>query len=110
VGLKKADGYIRVVTDERYAIDEQKRNIENAAFYAGYELKDCYIDTGSGAGLGRSGVKKLLDDAEGNKIDSVFVSSMDVLSTDESNTSELLETLSKHNVSVYSVSDRKFIQ
>lgn len=109
MGLKKADGYIRVVTDDRYAIDEQKRNIENAVFETDHELENCYIDTGSGAGLDRQGIRRLLDDAKENKVDSVFVYSIDALSTDNGNTEELLEALAVHNVNVYSVSDKRFI-
>jgi DNA invertase Pin-like site-specific DNA recombinase len=106
---KKANGYIRVEKEDRNAIDDQKRNIENAVFQHKYELIEIYIDTGSGATLERDGIKKLIHDTRNSHIDTVLVSDTDVLSTDSQNTSELLETLSTLNVRVYSVSDKRFL-
>ncbi|MFZ5989601.1 MAG: recombinase family protein [Bacillota bacterium] len=106
---KKASGYIRVVTDDRNAIDEQKRNIENAVFEHEYDLADVFIDTGSGAGLEREGIRKLLDDIKNNGVTAVFVNSKDTLSTDNTGITELLETLSTMNIRVYSISDKRFL-
>lgn len=106
---KKAYGYIRVAEDDRNAIDDQKRNIENSVFEHKYELIEIYIDTGSGASLERDGIKKLLRDIRNSNIDTVLISDRDVLSTNTNNTSELLEALSTLNAGVYSISDKRFL-
>ncbi|MCX7708383.1 MAG: recombinase family protein [Clostridia bacterium] len=109
MGNKKASGYIRVATEDRNAIDDQKRSIENTAFKKEYELTSIYIDTGSGASLDRDGIKRLLGDASENKIDTVIVHSLDKLSTDEHHTKELLDKLASSDVGVYSVTEERFI-
>jgi DNA invertase Pin-like site-specific DNA recombinase len=106
---KKAGAYLRVVTQDRNEIDEQKRNIENAIFKSDYELVDYYIDHGSGASLEREGIRKLLDDAKNNKINAVFINTLDGLSTQYNNTTELMEMLSGFKIRVYSVSDKRFL-
>ncbi|MCX7920527.1 MAG: recombinase family protein [Clostridia bacterium] len=105
----KAIAYIRVVTEDRNVIDEQKRHIESAVFKNEYELVDSYIDVGDGASLKREGIKKLLEDAKNNRMNAVFVNSKDDLSTDRADMIELMEMFSALNVLVYSVDGKCFL-
>lgn len=106
---KKASFYLRVVDKDQNIVDEQKRVIENASFQNEYELVNSYIDTGDGGNLDRQGLKSLLEDARKHRIDTVFVTNLQQLSTDPNYTTELLEMLSKLNVRVYSVEEKRYV-
>ena len=108
-----ACGYVRVSTDaqaeEGYSIDAQIEYIKNQAALVEPrpgKLK-LYVDGGfSGSNINRPAMKKLIEDAQGEKVTHVIVYKLDRLSRSQKDTLYLIEDVfNLHNISFVSIKE-----
>lgn len=102
--------YLRVSTEnqiEKYGLDLQKQKILDYCDKNGIVIDRWYIDGGySGSKLDRPDVQKLLDDAENDLIDTVFIYKLDRLSRDTEDTLALVNRiLPRFGVNVVSMTE-----
>ena len=88
--------YVRVSTQEQaregYSIEEQKDKLIKYAEAHGWIIYNTYVDAGySGGSLERPSIKRLLDDADGNKFTKVVVYKLDRISRSQKDTLFLIE-------------------
>lgn len=83
--------YVRVSTQEQaregYSIEEQKDKLIKYAEAHDWIIYNTYVDAGySGGNLDRPSIKRLLDDADGNKFSKVVVYKLDRISRSQKDT------------------------
>lgn len=88
--------YVRVSTQEQaregYSIEEQKDKLIKYAEAHDWIIYNTYVDAGySGGNLDRPSIKRLLDDADGNKFSKVVVYKLDRISRSQKDTLFLIE-------------------
>ena len=93
---KKTTAYVRVSTQEQaregYSIEEQKDKLIKYAEAHDWIIYNTYVDAGySGGNLDRPSIKRLLDDADGNKFSKVVVYKLDRISRSQKDTLFLIE-------------------
>lgn len=109
--MKKMNvAYLRVSTEsqvEKYGLDMQKQKIIDYCVKNGVIIDKWYVDGGySGSRLDRPEIQKLLDDAERELINTVYIYKLDRLSRDTADTLELMyRTLPKFGVKVVSMTE-----
>lgn len=102
--------YLRVSTEaqaEKYGLDVQKQKIVDYCERNGVVIDKWYVDGGySGSKLDRPEIQKLLDDAESELIDTVYIYKLDRLSRDTADTLELMyRILPKFGIKVVSMTE-----
>lgn len=109
--MKKMNvAYLRVSTEsqtEKYGLDVQRQKILDYCERNGVIIDKWYIDGGySGSKLDRPEIQKLLDDAENELINTVYIYKLDRLSRDTADTLELMyRILPKFGVKVVSMTE-----
>lgn len=102
--------YLRVSTEaqtEKYGLDVQKQKILDYCEKNKVIIDKWYVDGGySGSKLNRPEIQKLLDDAESELIETVYIYKLDRLSRDTADTLELMyRILPKFGVKVVSMTE-----
>lgn len=102
--------YLRVSTEaqtEKYGLDVQKQKILDYCEKNKVVIDKWYVDGGySGSKLNRPEIQKLLDDAESELIETVYIYKLDRLSRDTADTLELMyRILPKFGVKVVSMTE-----
>jgi DNA invertase Pin-like site-specific DNA recombinase len=100
--------YARFSTDMQRdaSIDDQIRSCRDYAARQGIEVVEVYSDkAASGASLMRSGIQKLLHDAEGNKFNVVLSEALDRLSRNQADIASIFQKLQFRNVMIETVSE-----
>jgi len=100
--------YARFSTDMQRdaSIDDQIRSCHDYAARQGMEVVEVYSDTAvSGASLMRSGIQKLLHDAQGNNFDIVLSEALDRLSRNQADIASIYQKLQFRNVMIETVSE-----
>lgn len=103
--------YVRVSTleqaEEGYSIEEQTDKLKKYCEIKNWKVSDVYIDAGfSGANVDRPGLKRLIRDIKGKKIDLVLVYKLDRLSRSQKDTLYLIEDVfAKHGAEFVSLNE-----
>lgn len=100
--------YARFSTDMQRdaSIDDQIRSCREHAARQGLDVVEVYSDKAvSGASLMRSGIQKLLRDAQGNAFDVVLSEALDRLSRNQADIAAIYQKLQFRNVMIETVSE-----